>query len=406
LEARQAQAVPVDLLLLVDSSDSMAAQIGTRSKWQMVTEALLAFLRDPRSAGLGVGLQFFPQPGSGSPCRTDVDCGYVNSPTTPVCQLPQFCAGTATPDAGLKSCRAGSLSCSGGAACLPAGTCSVTALDCTNIGQPCPSGMTGDLCTALPKLCTVTDTQSCDPTVYAQLAAPIAALPVPAERLLASALARRGPGGGTPLGAAVKGALVQLNTQVAGHPDHRGVLVLATDGQPSPNCAPSDIPTIAGLLSAARTGSRSIATYVIGIFTSGETGAQQALTQLATAGGTAPPFVVNTMPDLAQRFLDALNQIRGQALPCEFNIPKPMSGPLDFGKVNVHLKLSSGEEDIYYTGGPERCDPVRGGWYYDVNPAGGTPTRIVTCGASCRRIQSDPMGSVELRFGCKTIDIR
>jgi hypothetical protein len=52
---------------------------------------------------------------------------------------------------------------------------------------------------------------------------------------------------------------------------------------------------------------------------------------------------------------------------------------------------------------PARCDAVRGGWYYDVDPAtGGNPTRISTCEATCRRFKTDTASEVSLTFGCAT----
>jgi hypothetical protein len=61
-ESHEATRLPVDLLLLLDVSSSMADPVagGTESKWQIIQAALVAFLRDTRSAGLQVGLQFFP----------------------------------------------------------------------------------------------------------------------------------------------------------------------------------------------------------------------------------------------------------------------------------------------------------------------------------------------------------
>jgi hypothetical protein len=124
--------------------------------------------------------------------------------------------------------------------------------------------------------------------------------------------------------------------------------------------------------------------------------------RLATAGGTGQPFILMTSSDLGQRFQEALNQIRGTALACEFTIP-PGTGAIDFGKVNVHWKGASAEEDLLYVGSADRCDPARGGWYFDVDPAtGGTPRRVLVCEASCNRFKSDAAAKVELRFGCKT----
>src|SRR5262249_23465016 len=154
-------AVLVDLVLLVDSSDSMTESIGTQSKWQAVTAALRDFVHDPRSAGLGVGLQFFPQPGSGSPCDKDQDCGYSASPSTPVCQPAGFGEGMSTSGDTVTRCGARLPACPGGAACLPGGSCSKSALDCTNVGKPCAGGDADDLCVALGSRCDFTDNESC-----------------------------------------------------------------------------------------------------------------------------------------------------------------------------------------------------------------------------------------------------
>ena len=52
---------PLDMFIMMDRSYSMSHPSGTGlSKWQAVTEALQAFLTDPDSAGIAVGLQFFP----------------------------------------------------------------------------------------------------------------------------------------------------------------------------------------------------------------------------------------------------------------------------------------------------------------------------------------------------------
>ena len=60
-ESHMAQRVEVDLLLLVDVSSSMANTVagGTLSKWQ-VAQARWTLSSTTRSAGLNVGMQFFP----------------------------------------------------------------------------------------------------------------------------------------------------------------------------------------------------------------------------------------------------------------------------------------------------------------------------------------------------------
>jgi hypothetical protein len=402
-----AQRTPVDLLLLIDASDSMAtAGAGTMmSKYQLVRQALLRFTRDPASAGLGIGVQFFPLPGPGSGCQSDVDCGYVSSPTTPVCQPVNACADSVA--AGLtRSCRAGG-GC-GGSTCVPLGRCTKSLLDCTNVGQACPGGMAGDTCTGFGKSCTLVDSLSgCAQALYEQPFVPIATLPTPGERLVSWGLGVRSPSGATPLRSAVAGALTFFARHLSQNAGRKGVMVLASDGAPSPGCPNNTIPATAKLLSDARlpTAMPAIDTYVVGVYTPTDGSERMALEALATAGGTGMPLVIAPNEDLNQRFFETLNRIRGQSLPCELLIPAPSAGagPLDLNKVNLRFRGASGDEDVLYTGSAARCDPVRGGWYYDVDPAtGGMPTKIIVCEATCKKWKGDANASVDLRVGCRT----
>jgi hypothetical protein len=403
-ESYRGEPVPLDLMLLVDGSSSMLSMVNGRTKWAQVADAMNEFVSDPRSAGLGVGLQFVPLPGTGSVCQTDRDCGFLNPPTPPPCQPTQFCT-SGTPMSGLRSCGPRSPACPQGSPCVPGGRCAVSLLDCTNVGQAC-SPAPGDTCAALPKTCDQADTESCDPGLYQVPAVPFAAAPMPAARLVSLALAARAAGGATPLGPAVKGSLAYLDAYLAAHAGHRGAFVIATDGEPA-GCSPVDIPSIAAMLSAARTGTRAVTTYVIGIFSAGEDASPGSLDQLATAGGTAPPFLIRPMDDLAQRFLEALDTIRGRALPCTFTIPKTSDGgAIDPRKVNVHFQGSSGNELVYFVKTADRCDPVQGGWYYDVDPDVAVPTRIIVCDATCAHWKAESNGKVELRYGCATQIVR
>ena len=72
----------------------------------------------------------------------------------------------------------------------------------------------------------------------------------------------------------------------------------------------------------------------------------------------------------------------------------------------MRLQAAAGTgEDIPYVSTAARCDPMRGGWYYDVDPAMAAPTRVVTCPATCDRLKAEPNANVNLVFGCKTIVI-
>ena len=78
---------PVDLYVMLDRSGSMDTAIGNESsttKWEAVTAALRSFVSDPRSIGVGVGLQYFPHPDSGQRCEA---ASYA-SPAVPIGELP------------------------------------------------------------------------------------------------------------------------------------------------------------------------------------------------------------------------------------------------------------------------------------------------------------------------------
>jgi hypothetical protein len=407
-EVHGAEQVAVDLLLLVDKSGSM-----TGPKWDMTTAALARFVEDPRSAGLGVGMSFFPR-FARTTCANDGDCGGFLLPAGPaLCLERRGCV----PAAGLAGppplCGSSNDDpCAAGSSCVPVGTCSTTGVDCLAFGQPCPGSTVDDLCTGSGVSCRFDYTQaaSCKATDYDRVDAPIRPLPPGAAGVL-GAITRNLPFGGTPTLLAVNGALNQLRQHLARHPDHRASLVLATDGLPT-NCAdnaPEDDPQpIETALQSARTSASAITTYVIGVFDVAKDGQDgpRLVDRIAAAGGSGKAFVLSPTADLTQQLTAALDQIRGAVLPCELTIPKPQTA-LDYGKVNVRFRAAAGEEDIPYVGAPDRCDPTRGGWYYDTAPGttAAAPTRVLMCPATCARFKAAPSGSVKLAFGCRTLVI-
>ena len=283
----------------------------------------------------------------------------------------------------------------------PIGRCSVSGQDCVTGGAPCPGGA-GDQCGAGPKFCRQGGLDTgCEVSAYAQPRVPIADLPAGAPALK-TALDGVRPTGATPMGPAVTGVIEHLRARAAAQPGRRAALVLATDGLPM-GCEADSIDAVATALQMGRAEAPSINTYVIGVFPPGAGPSQMALNRLATAGGSGMPFVVEPGQNLNQKFLDALNMIRGAALACEFQIPKPPSGGTqDFNKVNVRYSGAAGAEDLTYVGSADRCDPAKGGWYYDVPLASGMPTRIIVCDSTCGRFKADSTGSVEIRVGCST----
>jgi hypothetical protein len=243
----------------------------------------------------------------------------------------------------------------------------------------------------------------CDPAAYGKLAVPIADLPGVQGALITSLNAQKPINNhGTPTGPALLGSLDRLRMHLGANPTHRGALVVATDGEPT-ECG-LDINAIVAPVEAAAHATPPIPTYAIGVFNMMEADrVRPRVEAIAAAGGAGPPFNLDPNEDLSKKLLEVLNQIRNAAVPCEYTIPTPSKGVLDYKKVNVHFKGMSGEDDLFYVAGPDRCDPMRGGWYYDADPeTGAMPTRVIACPASCERWKKDTEANVELRFGCRT----
>ena len=398
-EAHRAEIVPLDLMLLIDTSASMTESAGMGNKWEAAQSALSAFVRDPRSAGLGAGLQFYPG-GRERPCMTDLDCGGATAGSF-YCKPRQACIGPGGP-IGASSCGGpNSVVCAAGTTCTNIGRCATSGADCERIGQACPAG--GGMCEGGARSCRGTlPFSNCDEPGYVVPAVPIAGLPMNEVHLTRTML-NKIPDGNTPMGPTVRGVLTHLKAHLAANPGHKVALVLVGDGLPS-GCNGSDIPTIANNLSAAFTGTPSIPTYVIGVFAPNDVATSQPqMDRLAMAGGTTRSILLTSTPDLTQRLQQALDQIRCAAIACEFNIPPPTGGPIDFNRVNVrHTSAAGTTQDLLYVESVDKCDPMRGGWYYDVAPGRGMPSRILVCDASCRGFNREATARVDLLFGCAT----
>jgi hypothetical protein len=399
----KAERLPLDLLLLLDRSGSMADAVtaGGKRKWQLAQEALVAFLADPGSAGLGVGLQLFPPDGR---CNSDADCGipFPLNLTDFACVEPLACA----PIAGAlpASCDFPGDRVCGTGTCETLGRCSVSGGFCTGLGRPCAGTTPNDTCVSTGKSCQLSlAPEVCDANAFATPLVPFADLPGAAPALT-YALGRAQPGGQTPTASAVAGALAHLRARLTAQPGRRVALVLITDGLPT-SCG-STVAGVTNQVATASSGMPPISTYAIGVF--GATDAlagRMALTDWAIHGGSGAPFVLSPADDLTQKLLEALNQIRGAALPCAYAIPRPTAmGNVDFNRLNLHYQPSAGGpgEDVVYVGSAAKCDPGAGGWYYDVPPETGTPTQVLTCDATCRKFKQDASAQVALRLGCKT----
>jgi hypothetical protein len=393
---QEAERVPVDMYIMLDRSASMLAVTGAGpSKWDATRNALTMFIRDSRSAGLGVGLQYFPIGREGVPtaCTKDTDCG----PGGPC--LIRACRPPAVGSIPLILCLTANDCPIESPGCSPVGTCaSDSSLFCFNIGtRGC--GL-GDACVGVESECA--GFASCDANIYAQPAVPIGVLPGQAQAL-ADSLATAMPLGRTPTSAALSGALARAKQQAMEQPTHRVIAVLATDGAPT-ECDPIDASGVGSIASQALMSSPAIQTYVIGVFTSAETEARANLNAWATAGGTSRAFIIDPGQDVAAQFLDALETIRSGSIACEYLLPPtPVGSQLDLDRVNVALVEAQRSRDFLYVGDESGCDRAPLGWHYDAAPASGKATKIVACSQACDALRATTGGRVEIRVGCKTM---
>lgn len=401
-----AKQLPVDILVMLDASGSMMEQTGPNgtgpTKWASVKSALNGFFSDPKSAGLGVGLQIFPieHPGSPASCSSNAACS-VGGVSLGRCFLKACHPPTASTP--ITSCDTAG-DCPGGAACYPLGSCPGGLGNCL-VGDPtygaCPIGkcqaITSSTCEGTE--CVVAD--------YSPAKVPIAVLPGNAAMLTSTinATPNPAPNALTPTSVAVQSGLAIAKAYATANPTHGVVLVLATDGFPT-RCAPMDIPGIAAIAAGGASGTPAIKTFVIGVFTDADKAtATSNLDALAAGGGTTKALIVTTGGNVAADFQAALDAIRGSALPCDYSIPVSMGGQQDFSKVNVQHTDGAGMQSVLpYKTNAAGCGSSAG-WYYDVDPAaGGTPTKITLCPTTCNTVKSESGNAkVEILLGCKTL---
>lgn len=372
-ETQEAQRSPLAMYIMMDKSGSMTdvpqpLLAPFTTKWIAVKNALGGFMSDPASAGISVAIQFFPLPaqsyGNLSTCTAAEDCG-----DQAVCVATSMAENHCYPR------------------CTSSSTCGAS---------ECLSLNTGD---------NVCGNDTCDAAVYASPEVDFTELPA-AKGPVTAALEGHQPTTATPTLPALTGAVDHARAWAEQHPDHKVIVVLATDGLPT--VCPSDLPQnqivqqVAQVAAGGLAGSPSIRTFVIGL-TMPMDGSAQNLETIAQAGGTGQALIVQANADVTQQFAAALEQIRGAALACEFKIPDSGTGPLDYDRVNVlYSNANVADQTVYYVGDASGCDPQQGGWHYDVAPEDGTPTRIVLCPASCDAVQGDGSASVAISIGCET----
>lgn len=402
---------PLDMYFMIDISGSMQEEISPGlTRWDAVSQAIVAFFNDPQSAGISVGLQYFPlrKPGVPTGCLTDAECG-AGAP----CLLATCYCGNSPrcprPPPIIPCSSAGD--CYAGWSCVKLGECSSSTQLC--LGPGLNYGGTCGTCNAFsasnPSACV--NFASCTPSDYAMSAIPISLLPGAAPQLdgsITGTVPKNESPYETPTPPALAGAIQYTQGWSLANPAHTVVTVLATDGFPNVCITNTRDPT-ADVVTVAQQGFQgtpSIRTFVVGVFGTAKTTAAPELNRIAVAGGTSQAFLVDDSATTTQQFIDALNTIRGTALGCDYQIPaSPTGQTLDYFRVNVRFTdpAASAPQTLYYVGSSAKCDPTLGGWYYDADPStSAIPSRISVCPTNCTQFQATPLGRVDIELGCET----
>jgi hypothetical protein len=398
-EVQKGELLPLDLYVLLDRSASMIDPTSTgESKWDAVRLAFESFVKDPASAGLGVGIQYFPlqKPGVPATCTTHAECGTGGPCFITTCDNQSTVAAcTRDSDCGARG------------HCIPFGGCSTHPVNadpsfCSPIGAPCPVGY-GTCLDLSSRYCV--NGVDCVADHYAAPDVAIVTLPAGAAQIVSSIDATQ-PQGRTPTAPALQGAVQHAHEWALANPGHTVVAVLATDGLPT-ECTPQDIGAVAALAAAGMQGTPKIPTFVIGVFGPGDASSPANLQTIAKSGGTDHAFIVDTSGDVTAEFGKALAAIRGSSLlQCDLEVPKSKPGALlDFSLVNLALIDSSGKSSqLVYVNGEAACGANPGrGWHYDVDPGTAEPTKITLCPDICGTFRGMAGARLDLQIGCKQI---
>jgi hypothetical protein len=332
---------PVDMFIMYDQSGSMNDNTPAGTKWSAIKAALTGFVNSPTSAGIGVGIQYFPT--TPPPCTAQsATCNCINLIITTVC-LPTFggsCTASdyAVPDVPIEL--------------LPAVAPKIVA----SVGAHNPGGGT--------------------PTTPALQGAQQYALGWAAahpDRKTIVVLATDGDPSGC---------------------QGNAVTDVAAVASSAFNNALSVQTFVIGVGSSL--------TSLNQIAAAGGTG--QALIVDAANGDPTQQFLdaMNKIREaVTVTHTETHTETHSTTLPCEWTIPAA-PGDQKFDKTKVNVDFASGGNAASRIGAipsAADCAGVTNGWHYD-DPA--TPTKVLVCPQTCDMIHAAADAQVNVVFGCAT----
>jgi hypothetical protein len=192
---------------------------------------------------------------------------------------------------------------------------------------------------------------------------------------------------------AMQGAIMHARQWSTANPDAKTIVLLVTDGLPD-DCE-STVENVSAAIAEGFNGSPSIQTFVIGL---GDLGA---LNMFAQAGGTNQAIVIE--PGAAPALVEALNNIRTAALPCDFALPDGNGiSSVTLDKVNLQYTDNAGAETtVPNVPDAASCEGAASGWYYDMSSGA---TRLAACPSTCSQLNTG--GEVQVVLGCPTVKVQ
>jgi hypothetical protein len=344
VEITKVTLLPFDMFIIYDQSGSMNDDTPVGSRWDAIKAALTGFVNDPTSAGIGVGIQYFP---------------FVNPAAPPVCFV----------DA-----------------------------DCKTFGPCVPIAVVG--------FCQGAD--ACLPIQYTTPDVPIEALPAVAPKIVASVNRHRPGGGTPTTPALAGALDYAKPWAAAHPDKKTIVVLATDGDPSGCNAnMVQDVANVAATGLAANPpvktfviGVGSSLTSLNAIAAAG--GTQQALIVDAASGDPKQQFL-----DAMNKIRDSVTtkethtEIVTKPLPCDYAIPPP-PGEEKFDKSLINVDFGDGAKPAQRLGSVPSaadCGKVADGWHYDDQ---NNPTKVLMCPQTCQRIQTTVDASVSVAFGCQT----
>lgn len=236
---------------------------------------------------------------------------------------------------------------------------------------------------------------TCDSKEYAVPDVAVDVLPANATAVVVSTFALRWTA--SPMLPALAGGIQYQKERAKMHPEAKQVLALVSDGFAQDFTCPYSSQMLA---EAARNGlidSPSIETHVVAVGV--DTTVSQPLDDLiarlgafnliADAGGSGQAVTTNITGDAAE-FGEALQRVRRNALPCEFEAPSGVA----LGNFRVARFPVAAELELVAN---ERSCGTKQGWYY---AAESLPTPVTMCPATCDWLRQADDHAIRLLTDC------